>query len=243
MIAIEKAQKVAEVCTRYGLVEPDGDDPFSGKFRYVERRLQKLTTRDLVALSGRLIDGYAEMEDYVGAVDSLREALRFEAGSRRISEVTRRDLARAVDSLGACQLGGQRNIATILSLAVPSIDLHTGEAFDISLNDEIQRHMVRNQDWETEYLFERVGAYSWSDARFVRLLEESVHPLSRTGEEQAQWVSTINACLQRDGFTMEVAEHISGHQVFKARTLAGGVRGRPKNLIFASTGLKRDCSG
>lgn len=236
LISSEKAYNVASICTQYGLAEQGDDDPYLSKFRYVENRLRDKAPNELIALGRRLLEDYAERETFISEVDALEEALRIEAGPQQISEITRRELARALDQIGYCELGGQRNIVDLLNIVAPALRLY----YDSTLTDEICRHMLRNQDWECEHLFERIGAYAWSDVRFLRMLEEAAHPLSRTGDEQSQWLIVINDHIHRDGFSLELAEHLSGHPIYRARSTTQSVLGRPKNLIFASIGQKPD---
>jgi very-short-patch-repair endonuclease len=93
-------------------------------------------------------------------------------------------------------------------------------------------------DWSVEHLFGEIGAFECSRARFGALLEEAVHPLSRSGEDQLQMVAALNKVLARDGYELAQESDLSGHPIFGFRPLARGVIGRPKNLIFASRGPK-----
>ena len=72
-----------------------------------------------------------------------------------------------------------------------------------SLGDQIGQHMDRNPgDWSVEFLFGEIGAFDCSIDRFGRLLEEAVHPLSRSGEEQLRTVAALNKVLARDGYEL-----------------------------------------
>ncbi|MBK9030971.1 MAG: hypothetical protein IPL61_06460 [Myxococcales bacterium] len=48
----------------------------------------------------------------------------------------------------------------------------------------------------------------------------------------------LNSVLAADRCELFAVEQLSGHPVFKVRPATTGVAGRPKNLIFASTGPK-----
>jgi hypothetical protein len=69
-------------------------------------------------------------------------------------------------------------------------------------------------------------------------LEFLVHPTVRQAGDQAALVATINAVISPDRFELTSNEQLSGHPVFKVRRMNNGVAGRPKNLIFGSTGPK-----
>ena len=108
-----------------------------------------------------------------------------------------------------------------------------------SLGDKIERHMDQNPgDWSVEFMFNQIGALDCSRARFAKLLEEAVHPLSRAGKEQLQTVAALNEILSRDGYELAQESELSGHPVYSFRPVARGVGGQPKNLIFASRGPK-----
>jgi hypothetical protein len=70
------------------------------------------------------------------------------------------------------------------------------------------------------------------------LLEGSVHPLARSGEEQLQTVAALNKVLARDGYELAQESELSGHPIYAFRLVVRGVGGRPRNLIFASRGPK-----
>ncbi|WP_312608953.1 hypothetical protein [Agrobacterium pusense] len=88
------------------------------------------------------------------------------------------------------------------------------------------------------YPNEQHDAFDCSRARFGALVEQAVHPLSRSGDEQTKTVAALNRVLAPDGYELVQDGEISGHPLFSFRSLARGVGGRPKNLIFASRGPK-----
>lgn len=99
--------------------------------------------------------------------------------------------------------------------------------------------MVRNPgDWSVEYLFEQIGAFDCSRARFSALIVDAVHPLARSGEDQQKSVAELNKVLTQDGYHLVQEREESGHPIFGFQQVVRGVAGRPKNLIFASRGPK-----
>lgn len=87
-------------------------------------------------------------------------------------------------------------------------------------------------------LLDAFGFRNWPDARLFQFLEFLVNPTVRRGEEQSSLVQTLNSVLAADRCELVAVEQLSGHPVFKVRPATTGVAGRPKNLIFASTGPK-----
>jgi very-short-patch-repair endonuclease len=151
-----------------------------------------------------------------------------------ITEITRRELARCFDPPS---LFGERDPLDMLRKLWP-IDVMETEPFGPSLAEKIHRHMVRNDDWAVDQLWDYLGAFSCSTTRLIRLLEAVVHPLARRGKEQEELCRKLNEALSRDGYRLEIADYESGFPIFRAISLRTGVSGRPKNLIFASRGPK-----
>jgi len=201
------------------------------KRRRVELALENLTQQDLAHLALKLS---AHFED-IALDEAARKVL--EANDSPLTHITRRDVARVFGN----DLAGERStVAMVERVFVLSSPLERmfGSGGQ-SLRDQIERHMDRNPgDWSVEILFGEIGAFECSKARFGALLEEAVHPLSRSGEAQSQIVMAINEVLARDGYELTREGELSGHPIFAFRSVLRGVVGRPKNLIFASRGPK-----
>lgn len=160
-----------------------------------------------------------------------------EAEEPALSRITRRDVARVFgdDLAGQADLLEMVGRYFVLSDPLDSFFGSRGK----SLRDKIDRHMVRNVgDWSVEHLFGEIGAFECSRARFAALLQDAVHPLARSGDDQLQTVAALNKVLSRDGYELVPDREESGHPVFTFRPIVRGVSGRPKNLIFASRGPK-----
>jgi len=171
--------------------------------------------------------------------DSLDEAARkvLEANDPPLTQITRRDVARVL----ADDLSGERSTLEVIDGYFPLSSPFDGFLDDggQNLRDQIARHMDHNPgDWSVEHLFGEIGAFDCSRARFGALLEQAVHPLSRSGDEQQRMVSAVNQVLARDGYELAQDGEMSGHPMYSFRATARGVSGRPKNLIFASRGRK-----
>ncbi|MEG4586604.1 hypothetical protein QUA54_15465 [Microcoleus sp. MOSTC5] len=104
---------------------------------------------------------------------------------------------------------------------------------------DIWQHMVNNYDWDEEYLFFTcLDILQLPDQRFLKFLEQVIHPIVRDSETQAEYAELINSYLVHDGYRLNPTEQMSGCPVYKATRLQGGVPSRVKNLIFASKGPK-----
>lgn len=219
----EEPQRVA------GLIVPHEEG--LSKQQRIEQALANLTQEQLAQLALKF---GADRRDI-----SLDEAGRtvLEANDPPLTHITRRNVARVLGN----DLTGERGTAEIVGryfvLSTPIEDLLGSRAQ--SLRDRIDRHMDQNPgDWSVEDLFGEIGAFNCSRARFGALLEEAVHPLSRSGDDQTGTVIALNKILARDGYELVQDGELSGHPMFGFRPVLRGVGGRPKNLIFASQGPK-----
>ncbi|MEQ9637735.1 MAG: hypothetical protein RLW68_16840 [Devosia marina] len=206
---------------------PEG---FSKRQR-VELALENLTREDLAQLALK----FAAHSSDVALDEAARKVL--EAADPPLTHITRRDIARVLGD----DLAGERTTVEVVERYFPLSSPF--EAFfgssGRSMRDLVARHMDHNPgDWSVEDLFGKIGAFACSTARFGALIEEAVHPLSRSGDEQSQAVAALNKVLGRDGFELAHDGELSGHPIFSFRPLLRGVGGRPKNLIFASRGPK-----
>jgi AbiJ N-terminal domain 3 len=93
-------------------------------------------------------------------------------------------------------------------------------------------------DWTVEHLFGEIGAFDCSRARFAAMIEDAVHPLARSGDEQLRIVAALNKVLTRDGYHLVPEGEESVYPIFAFRPVVRGVAGRPKNFICASRGPK-----
>ena len=212
-----------------GLVVP-APEGFSKRQR-IELALDNLTQEDLARLALK----FAAARSDIPLDEAGRKVL--EADDPPLTQITRRDVARILGN----DLAGQRSTVEVVEVYFPlssPLEDFLGSRGQ-SLRDQVARHMDQNPgDWSVEQLFAEIGAFDCSRARFGALLEQAVHPLSRSSDEQTKTVAALNRVLARDGYELAQEGEISRHPLFSFRSLVRGVSGRPKNLIFASRGPK-----
>ena len=107
---------------------------------------------------------------------------------------------------------------------------------DTGLKAQILQHVHRNPgDWSAELLFDRLGAYESPDRRFATFLEGLASADVRPDETaQRDFVACVNVPLRNCGVELRETAIEGGYPVFMIVSLHGAIRGRPKNLIFAS---------
>jgi len=215
-----------DVCEGLGMSIGDADTESMSKKGYVLARLDATPDAAIPRIAVDVGDRHGNL--------GLSEAglAEMEAAMPPISEITRRDAARAIDAFG---LAGDIGILDLLRRVWP-LD-RMGDQFMGFVAADVERHMVRNDDWSTEDLFERLGALSCSRRRFIGMLELAMHPTCRRGDGQEAMRQALTPILARDGYVIECTGHVSSYPAYGIRPDVG-VPSRPKNIIFASTGPK-----
>jgi very-short-patch-repair endonuclease len=154
-----------------------------------------------------------------------------------VSKRFRREVARAMEAVPLF-LDSRRFDELLDRLWVLEDDVLAGfVGHHDSLKDAIQRHVHRNPgDWSAETLFDKLGALDCPDRRFGMFLEGLASANVRPDESaQRQFVAAVNEPLRACRAELrETASH-DGYPVFSLVSTASGPRGRPKNLIFASS--------
>jgi very-short-patch-repair endonuclease len=218
--------------------------PGWGKPKYVGRVLDELPDEEVVAVARRVLERLADR--FLLEVENA--LLQIESdGVVHVSEVTRFALANALDGLrlhptedANATLGRfarasgtppRFEYAEDGTLVEAEVDL-----FGIFGTGPSRPPTVTKSSCLA--LLNAYGFRAWPDARLFQLLEFMVHPTVRTGDEQASLTKILNAVLAPDHFELVADGVLSGHPLFKVRRTRSGVAGRPKNLIFASTGPK-----
>lgn len=223
-------------------------EPGWGKPKYVQRVLNDLPEDELISV-GRKISGRATGGTHFDVEDAL--AWLDAGGIAQISELTRMSLARALDGW---KLHPSEAPSSVLDRFAKV--KATGARFEYDAHGqllEVHTHIdlfglfqggtsptERRQAIQSNHLalLDAYGFRSWPDSRVIRFLEFLVHPSIRQGQEQTSLSNILNAPLAADGIELLPVEQVSGHPVLKAIQPSHGVQGRPKNLIFASTGPK-----
>ncbi len=231
-----KSYDVPAECARLKIQASVGPDDAteanSSKRSYVKSRLMQRTTAELNALA------FLVNEDF--STDELADALSdIKHAEHNISELVRRDVLKVLNQPD--DLFGERPVIDVLAAIFGKVVIKDNK-FDFvtpaMLVGEIRQHFLNNPDWSAEDLLIQCGALTCSHARFVKLLEEVIHPTTRRDEEQTTLAERIGKALHRAGFTIQVIGSDSGYPIYGVVRLQTSVSGALKNLIFASTGPK-----
>lgn len=218
-LADEKAHDVPDVCSRYGLEEGTGEEAFSGKFRYVLKRLQTLSTTEVLRI------GQAIHADYQN--QQLADALAVieDVNLPKISGLTRR---RLIDVLGNGRLEGKLDLLEFLEPVydLDGVSRHESNINSVdfstrSIRDAVWQHCINNYDWDTADLLKYLDFLTCHQRQVFRLLERVVDPEVRDDIDQAHFVKILSDVLIKDGYTLQINGTISGTYIYKVGRAGG----------------------
>lgn len=227
----EKAYDVPSICLKYGLDPGEESEAFSSKRTYVSKRLSSKSQDFIFSLTEQLIRDYE-------SVDFAKIAKKFVNNNMfRISILTRRNIIDEVIIKGNVE--GKVSIIEFLNRIWQLDKMPSTDYRFINAAGDIQQHMINNDDWDYNYLFNSyLNVLYVSDKQFLDFVEQLVHPLVRDKKEQYEYVNLLNKHLNIDGFELKILNYISGIPVYRAVELVKGVKGAIKNLIFSADGPK-----
>jgi len=202
------------------------------KATYLKSGLNKMKDSEIVELVKAIIsdDDCPELLEKIGR---YLETEMFE-----ITSVTRRKIVNWLS--GQTDLEGELCLVKFLNRIwdlknMPSISR------ELNREEDILRHMVRNNDWTYEELLKDVLKVIYvSDSTFKRFMEELVYPDVHSDERQKQYVTELNSFLKIDGYSLLCSNYISGNPVYTLQKNVRGVGNEIKNIIFAGVGGKPD---
>jgi hypothetical protein len=104
-----------------------------------------------------------------------------------------------------------------------------------SLRAKITRHVIRNEDWDAEYLFERLGCFEAPHPRFGRFLEALAAAKTLQDEPgQRRFVEMANVHLQPIGARLHEVGEEDGYPLFELIQTGQAPSRRPRHVIFAT---------
>jgi AbiJ N-terminal domain 3 len=165
-------------CAEIGLQRNIPQDEGS-KYERTLKRLEGKSAREVAVIAERTGIRYRDFDLEEAALHLL------EAGDLPLTEITRRDISRCFEPVG---LSGDHSLLALLRHVCPIESMYPSTPFGPSLADEIYRHMVNNDDWSIEDLFEQLGAMTWSRKRF---LGSSRLPFIRSRDEVLRRTSFV----------------------------------------------------
>ncbi|MFB8127043.1 hypothetical protein ACFVG1_11950 [Streptomyces bacillaris] len=197
----------------------------------VERSLAQATDGRLLQVAERFLK--TQRTD-APTRNLLQDAIWAAASPPEIPLRTRRELARAL-APGDLVQHGTRFMALLDRFWHLDDDLWSLGPSTRSLRARIERHFLRNTDWPVEELFEQLGAFDASDARFARFAEALVAGDVLLDETvQRRLITTMNEHLRTTGLELRQTGTLGGYPCFTLVPLQLAHARAPKNVIFAT---------
>lgn len=168
--------------------------------------------------------------------DELQELIWDDGSHPVIPTRYRRDVAQKLD--GVALFLDKEGFNEVLEnfWHVDEAKLLTHFNFGPTLLDQIEQHYIQNDDWDVLTLFDKLGAFKCSDARFVRFIEALASSQVRP-EESAQrtFMKTVEQALMPCGIHFVSTLGEDGYLVCTLAYVGAKAKSPPKNLIFASS--------
>ena len=224
-------RQLGEACVSLGLPEPPPESEGSKRER-VSQSFAALPDADLPMVAQQIL---AQALADASIRNAIQDILWAE-GSLEMPKRNRREIARDLD-LADLVLNVDRFTTLLGRLWVLDDDPFTWLAESTtSLRARIEQHVFRNPgDWTTEELFEQLGAFEATDARFTRFVEGLVSADTVPDEAaQRHIVDAVNPHLRAVGVELHETGADGGYPVFSVISLRAARNRRPKNLIFAT---------
>ena len=196
--------------------------------------IEAVADTDLPAIACKLLDFRPPA---AATRNQIQDLLWSDRGGPSIPKRYRREVARRLS--GEELYGDASRFDDLLDrLWILDTDdwLHVMSGKPIGLRADIQQHVHQNPgDWSVETLFDQLGAYDASDRRFALFLEGLASADVRPDEAaQRHFVACVNEMLRNCGVELRETDLEGGYPVFSIVSSHAAVKGRPKNLIFAS---------
>ncbi len=223
-ISVAKAYDVPALCRRLNLAEGTEQEAFASKYKYAQKRIAVLALDEVLASSRSLLaeEDHFELGEIVAKIDELNDPAVTTLTRRRLialfegrplsTEIEELELIRSIWPVGnmPARIQGQG---------------HT-------LEDDIHRYTVRNDDLTQRELLEMLGLLACSRKLLFKFLVAVTAPDAQSVGGQVALATSIDELLRKDDYTLTVAGMISGSPYYAAIPLS---RGSPADSGISAT--------
>lgn len=213
-IADAKAYEVPALCRRLNLAEGSEQEAFASKYKYAQRRLAELSGPNVVECARAYLvdhDNFAVSEQ-VAKIDELEGSPITTLTRRRIIALfANGPLATEIDDIDLI-----RSVWPISKMPAPS----QGPGY--TLEDDIFRHTIRNDDWSHRQMLETIGLLTCSRMLLFKFLAAVTAPDVQTAAAQMNLAADIDRHLRNDGYMLAVVGKVSGSPSYAVRSLPVG---------------------
>lgn len=214
VISDAKAYDVPGLCKRLGLADGTEEEAFQSKFKYAQKRVIELNAETILNCA---IDLSKEQENYalseqLTKIDELTDPV--------ITTLTRRRLLKLFENRPlATELEDIDFIRSVWPISqMPAVIQGNG----YTLEDDIFRHTINNDDLSQSELLEHLGLLICSRAQLSKFLEAITSPEFQKEDVQSELANGINELLLKDGYTIRQTGTLSGSPIFQIQQNSSG---------------------
>jgi very-short-patch-repair endonuclease len=221
--------KIPELLRRLGLDDYVGS---SSKREHLRGAVEQASDDQLVIAAGNALTALVFP---IHERDELQELVWDDGLCPTITTRYRRDVAQSIE--GVDLFIDRRGFEEVLAdiWRIDDVGFLGFPRTTPTLREQIIRHYIENNDWNALTIFDKLGAFQCSNARFGRFIEALASSRVRPNEQaQRVFIEAVNGALQPCGVHFVDAPGMDGYLVASLATIGSGQQRSPKNLIFAS---------
>lgn len=221
--------KIPELLIKLGLPDNSGSP---SKRQHLAGAVLKATDEQRIVAVQRVLESIQLPER---DRDVLQELLWDDGTSPTIPARQRRDVAKNLEriDLALDRAGFEQVLGTFWQIDDrPFLDFANKTP---TLREEVIRHYINDPDWDAVTLFDKLGAYKCTDARFCRFLEALGSSTVMPDEPlQRVFIEAVNSALKPCGIHFYTSIGVDGYLTSTLVAIGGAGQPSPKNLIFGS---------
>jgi len=213
-ISDAKAYEVPALCRRLNLADGSEQEAFASKFKYAQKRLTEISGAEVVKCARAYLadDNRFDLSERVAKIEELEGSPITTLTRRRLLALFEQGpLTSEVDDIDFL-----RSVWPISKMPAPS----QGPGY--TLEDDIYRHTVRNDDWSQRQLLETIGFMTCSRMQLFKFLAAVTAPDVQTPAAQMNLAAAIDRHLRNDGYTLAIVGKMSGSPCYDVRPLPIG---------------------
>jgi hypothetical protein len=189
-ISNAKAYDVPALCRRLNFADGTEQEAFASKYKYAQKRIAELASTQVLASSRSLLaeEEHFALEEIVAKIDELtgtavttltrRRLIALFEGRSLSTEITEMELIRSVWPIG--------------NMPAPI----QGPGY--TLEDDIHRHTVRNNDLTQRELLEMLGLLTCSRRLLFKFLVAVTDPEAQSTDRQTSIATSIDELLSNE---------------------------------------------
>lgn len=218
-----KAYDVPTFCRRLGLSDGTEQEAFASKFKYAQKRLAEIDGARVLDIARQILaeNEHFSLFEQVAKIDELSGA--------EVTMLTRRRLMAIFDGQ---PLSTEIDDIELIRSVWPIATMPPHYQGRMSLEEDIVKHTIANDDWSQRETLEALGCLKCSRATLFKFLEAVTAPDAQSAKRQLELAAQIDGLLRHDGYTLAMAGKISGSPKYAVRVAP---RGAPSDQSISAT--------